>query len=542
MLSKADYVTPLDRSMFLPKASNTDIRKIIKHLNPHKAPGVDGIRAVDIMRLTDRIVDCITRLVNTSIATGRYPKELKTGIVRPIHKSGSKQDYGKYRPITILPVLDKIVEKFVSSKVQNFYSENNVLSSQQYGFQPNKSTTQLLSRFTDDVNLCLNEKKHAILVFIDYGKAFDTLRHDLLIERLENSGIRGNLLEWCRDYLDNRSYQVRVEDTFSDSVYITEGTAQGSVLGPLHYLTYVNNLNSVIKRCTVYQFADDTCLMAADKDVSVALKHIQEDFIAICKWSHDSGLVLNADKTKLIHICSSQNIDIDTEIVKVMAHSHDCLHSPNVQCTSSCSTIEQVTAHTYLGLVIDNRFNWSKHIDKTCNKLRAIMAKFYIIKCKVPFSVLLTMYKTLVESILSYGLSSYGRTFKTYLDQIYNIQYRLLKLIVPLKIKNKFTSDPYGLFKYCGVIPIHKKVELNLLIEQYFRTEIQVPKSHSITTRSITLKKLVKPKFNNDYGRRTSHYLIPHLINKLPVEIKNKITAKNIKNTLKKYFLNNINV
>lgn len=538
LLNKNDYVRPIDKSMFFPKATNSEIYKIIKHTNPHKAPGVDGIRALDVIRLSDRIVCAITRFVNASIATGRYPKELKTGIVRPIHKGGSTQDYGKYRPITILPVLDKIVEKFICGKIQKFYSGNAILSSQQYGFQPNKSTTLLLSRFTDDINNYLNAKKHVILVFIDYGKAFDTLRHDLLIERLDNSGVRGKLLDWCKDYLTNRSYQVKIGDMFSNGVNVTEGTAQGSVLGPLHYLAYVNDLNNVIKFCTVYQFADDTCLLAADEDPLVAQNLIQVDFTAICRWSHDSGLVLNADKTKLIHVRSSHNYYPGKESVKVVAHSHNCLHLSSMRCPSGCLDIEQVNEHTYLGLVIDNRFNWAKHIDKTCGKLRAVMAKLYVIKCKVPYDILLTMYKTLVESILSYGLSSYGRTFVTYLDQIYSIQYRLLKLLVPRKIKLKYSEDPMGLFKYCGVLPIHKKVEFNLLLEQFFRTEIQVLKSYPITTRSAICKKLLKPKFNNNYGKRTSQYLIPHLINKLPLEVKNKITQRNIKHILKKYFLN----
>lgn len=260
------------------------------------------------------------------------------------------------------------------------------------------------------------------------------------------------------------------------------------------------------------------------------------DFTEICKWSHDSGLVLNADKTKLIHVRSSHNYYSGE--IKVVAHSHVCLHTKNIQCTNKCINIEQVNEHKYLGLIIDNRFNWAKHIDIVCNKLRIVLAKFYIIKYKIPCDILLTMYKALAESILSYGLSSYGRTYKTYLDQIYNIQYRLLKLIVPLKIKNKYSEDPMGLFKYCGVIPIHKKVDYTLLMEQYFHEEIEVVKSHTIVTRSITNKLLYKPKFINEYGKRTSQYTIPQLINNLPINLKTEITQKNIKRTLKKYYLN----
>lgn len=542
LLSESEYENQVDKTIFYKTATDTKVLKILRKINSNKAPGVDGIRAVDIKRLSDRIVSAIARLINACVSTGTYPKELKTGIVRPIHKGGSVSDYGKYRPITILPVIDKIVEKYIGGMIQDFYQSHNVLSPTQYGFQPKKSTTQLLSRFTDDINTCLNDKKHVLLVFIDYSKAFDTLRHDLLIKKLENSGVRGALLNWCKDYLVGRSYLVRVGADLSDPVSVTEGTAQGSVLGPLHYLAYVNDMNNIIKHCTMYQFADDTCLIAADRDISKAQHQLQADFTAICKWSHDSGLVLNADKTKMLHIRSSHNYC--SKDVEILAHSHDCLHMPTdndiKMCTADCLKLQRVHEQTYLGLVIDDRFNWAKHVNKVCDKLRAILANFYIIKNRVTFPVLLTMYKALVESIVSYGLSSYGRTFKTYVEQIYNLQYRLLKLIVPRKIKQKYKNNPMGLFKYCEVLPIQDKIDFCLLNEQFFRTEIQNDIKYTIITKSMTKKKLVIPTFRNFYGKRTSQYLIPYLINNLPSEIRTKITPVNIKRVLQNYYLNKL--
>lgn len=138
-----------------------------------------------------------------------------------------------------------------------------------------------------------------MVVFIDYSRAFDTLRHSDLIKKLDNNGIAGNLLGWCSNYLEDRSYIVRVGNAVSDTIKVEEGTAQGSVLGPLHFITYVNELPNLIKNCEVYQFADDTCLLAAGATAEEALNQLQVDFDLLVKWSHDVGLVLNAEKTKV---------------------------------------------------------------------------------------------------------------------------------------------------------------------------------------------------------------------------------------------------
>ena len=186
-------------------------------------------------------------------------------------------------PITILPAIDKITEKYICRQIQQFYKANAILSTNQFGFQPKKSTSLLLSKFTDEVNEYLNDKKHVLLVFIDYSKAFDTLRHQKLIEKLENTGVRGPLLQWSKNYLENRMYMVKVGNSYSDRIQVNEGTAQGSVLGPLHYLAYVNDLNNLIKKCSIYQFADDTCLIAADRDINVAQSMLQNDLTLLNK-------------------------------------------------------------------------------------------------------------------------------------------------------------------------------------------------------------------------------------------------------------------
>lgn len=546
LLIKSEYKTPANVSMRLKAADSRSVKKIILSLNKNKAPGIDGIRAIDIKMLCKKIKSVISNLINLCIDTSKYPSILKTGTVRPIHKKGSRSDYNNYRPITILSTIDKIIEKYICKQIYEFYDKNKILTDKQYGFQPKKNTTQLLSAFTDSIHKHLNDKQHVLVVFIDYSKAFDTLRHDRLLECLHDSGIRGKLLDWCEDYLKDRKYIVKVSDATSDTVRITEGTAQGSVLGPLHFLTYVNSLSNILKKCEIYQFADDTCLVAIGRSVEEAQVLLQAEFDLLTKWSHDSGLVLNASKTKLMYISSSQNRS--TTLPKLTAHCHECLHkscSAKVIIPCRCESIDIVDTQKYLGLTIDNRLNWKEHINETCVKLRAILAKFSIIKYKIPHQTLLLLYKSLAESTIAYGLSSYGRTYKTHLDQIYSLQLRLIKTIVPYNIKKKYKNDYHQLFGFCKIIPVHEKVKLSLLTEEFFNENLKktrIVHENEMKTRSVTKAKLLLPKFKNLHGKRTLQYMIPHLINQLPISLKDTITHKNIKLKLKQHFLQNINI
>lgn len=537
LLNNFEFMKSQDRSMLFKKATPNRIIKIIKNLNINKSAGYDSIRVLDIKRIGDKIVNAIVKLINASVQQGKYPSDLKTGIVRPIHKKGKINDLSNYRPITILPVINKIIEKYICDQIHTYYRENDIISKAQYGFQSKKSTAQLLSNFTDEVNKYLNDKQHVILVFIDFSKAFDTLRHNILLKTLENSGIRGTLLDWCKEYLRNRSYCVKVGHNLSRHVNVTKGTAQGSVSGPLHYLAYVNDLENVITHCSLYQYADDTCLLSASKNLNLAVDNLQKDFTIMAMWAHDMGLVLNPQKTKVIHVHSSHISNCHP--FRIIAHSHDCLHNNLPEC--QCSSIDQVPYHTYLGLIIDNRFNWGYHVDSVCNRLRAILAKFSIIKRKIPYRILLQMYTALAESIISYGLTSYGRTFKTYLDKIYNLQIRLLKLVVPSSIKNKYRDNYAGLFKYCRVLPVQVRAEYLFLMDHFDNKDIQNPVKYNVNTRQAKSKLLQVPRKNNFYGRRTASFMIPTILNQIPVDFRDSLNNKGIKRKLKDYLIDLIN-
>lgn len=358
---------------------------------------------------------------------------------------------------------------------------------------------------------------------VDFSKAFDTLNFEKLYQKMEQNGIQGPMLELLKNYHTNRYNAVSIAGEQSDQIRTQYGTAQGSVLGPTEYLLYVNDMCNVFQHVSVYQFADDTCLISAHKDIIKAQSMMQEDFDTLCKWAHDLGLSINYSKTKLIYIHSPYKKA--ASLPMIVAHEHSCMHINNNAC--KCGKLEIVKEHTYLGLIIDHKFNWRSHVNLICNKLRAILSKLCVLKHKVPYRTLRLMYMSLADSVISYGLTSNGRTYKTYLNDIYNLQIRILKTIVPLKVKFKNKDNYHNLFHYCKVLSIFDKRDL-AIVTQYSSDMCKL----NTTKRLNTLRKLDYlptfeiPKCHNDYGERVWNVSLARILNKLPKHIVCKLENK----------------
>ncbi|KAG7304843.1 hypothetical protein JYU34_010230 [Plutella xylostella] len=319
----------------------------------------------------------------------------------------------------------------------------------------------------------------------------------------------------------------------------TVGTAQGSILAPLEYLFYVNDMCNIITEGSVYQFADDTCLVIAHKDLKIAERSMQKNYDLLCKWAHDAGLVINASKTKVVHIRSSHNTyDIQPSII---AHEHQCFHTKNTNC--NCISLEVVQQHKYLGLIIDQRFNWEPHVNHVCTKLRALLGKMAILKYKVPFNILRLIYMAMADSIIGYGLSSYGKTYKTHLEKIYKLQKSILKVIVPNKIMLEYKKNKINLFHYCKVLDIYDKLKLQTLIEEDCNKTFLKKKERPTRLRKLSYMPMYTlPRYNNTYGTRIWMYFLPDIVNELPNDLQNLYINSNIhkyKSKIKDFLVKN---
>ncbi|CAK1586673.1 unnamed protein product [Parnassius mnemosyne] len=489
----------------------------------------------DLKLVVDKVSPVIANIVNMSVKQHRFPNKLKEAIIRPVHKKGDRKVFSNYRPIAILSSIDKIIEKCITNQLGFYLQKNNILNECQHGFQRGKSTNTLLSKFTDEINSNLENKKFVVAIFYDFKKAFDTLDTETLLNGMDECGVGQPLNQWFRDYLTSRIFRVKVGDTLSEAHEVKCGVPQGSGCGPICYLLHVNSLCDVLQYSSAYMFADDLCTLRAGTNLVETCHLIQQDIDSVVKWSHDNGIVLNSDKTKFLIIQSPYMCYTDSS-PQMYSHNFECLHNGQNSC--QCEPIKKVDCVTYLGVKVDTNFSWSSHVDYICNKLRLLLSKFYHLSFKVPSATLKCLYFSLVDSILGYALDSYGLTFKIYIDKLEALQIRFLKLLVNKKTKDICKGDYTKLFKICKILPVSLKHKYLLALNNYnCRERTLILVKHGQGTRSKSAGKFVVPKVNNYYGDRTLKKRLPYFLNTLPEDIRREPVKNIFKNKLKQHLL-----
>ena len=242
----------------------------------------------------------ITYLYNLSILQSSVPLAWKVALVTPLQKDGDPTDTNNLRPISLLPLPGKILERLIHSQVMNYLESNNILSKHQGGFRNNHSTLDTIAKFTDDVYTAINSHELTLAVFIDFRKAFDTINHQILLKQLNKLGFDNNFTNWTKDYLTDRFQQTLANGIRSGPRRVTCGVPQGSILGPLFFLVYINDLSSAIKRSQLKLFADDTTIYYSSKNVIALQNVIQQDLLNVAQWCDSNALTINMNKTKLM--------------------------------------------------------------------------------------------------------------------------------------------------------------------------------------------------------------------------------------------------
>lgn len=550
-------------TIFMEQTNETEILNIIKNINSNKGAGFDGIRPVDIRKNAEIFAPIITNIVNSSLNENVIPNMFKTALVRPIYKNGNKTDYNNYRPISILPVIEKVLEEIVVRRMNDFLCRYKIISKQQYGFQKGRNINQLLGHFSSYINKCLDTKMHCLVLFVDFSKAFDTLSHAKLLDVLERVGIRGNCLEWIKNYLYCRKYRVKIDEHLSQEKDLHYGVPQGSKLGPILYLIYANEMIRQANCSKIFAYADDTAIIVAHNDLERAVENMQNELYNITKWCHDNGLIINANKTKLMHI---KQPHIPTCDINIKFHNNDCLHKKQLSTTFANDTcdkiIEVVGTYKYLGVMVDHNFNWKEHILNLNKKLRKVSYVLYHLNNCAPIHVTKQAYYSLAESYIRHGITAYGNS--SHCNTLQKSQDRLIKILM----KNKSANSPRNHLQYASTltqrytsvrqnqinyntpeetIKEFMKIQNIMTIKNIYKTTIikefedanfLEPISHSHNTRRRAEGRFKTPRFNNKYGKNSIEVQLPSILNALPMEIfslQNKIKRRK---NIKQFFLN----
>ena len=339
-------------SIYLSPIDENEVSLCIMRLRDG-CPGHDGIKPSVIKRCKDLIVTPLTHIFNMSIREGHVPDSLKRAYITPVFKSGDSKKFNSYRPISVLPSFSKVLERLIFKRLYQYLSSNAILSNSQFGFRQGLSTEMALITAIDFITDAIDKKETALGLFLDLRKAFDTVDKEILLNKLSYYGIRGNALSWFRSYLTNRSQSVKYFNTISNELGVNMGVPQGSILGPLLFILYVNDLPNILNGVKPIMFADDTTLFSSDKDINVAVDCLNQNLSRLSLWFKSNRLSLNVTKTNYMLFTTSPTIRSQDPVILI----------DNV-------SIKRVTNIKFLGVLIDERLNWSFHIDHICSKLR----------------------------------------------------------------------------------------------------------------------------------------------------------------------------
>ena len=430
-----DYLTNKQENSFrLNPTTPLEISNIIISIQLSKASGPNSIH-------TKLLKDCIhifsfilSILINKSFSEGSFPDFLKLANVIPIFKKNDKNICSNYRPISLLSNIGKIYERVFHTQLYNFFDDNNLFYQQQFGFRKKHSTEHALLSIVENVRNNMRNKTFSCGTFIDLEKAFDTVNHTILLDKLSYYGINGNALYWLRDYLSNRSQCVMLNES-SQFLPITCGVPQGSILGPLLFTIYINDMHKAVLNAIVYHFADDTNLLYSSKNIKTLRKSMNEDLRCIYTWLCANRLSINTDKTEFILFKPSK-----------------CKIEERFTLKLNGFTIFESKKLRYLGVILDNKLSWKYHIHELSKKLsRATGVINRLKENSVPTKALLSVYFAIFQSHLNFGLSVWGQAHEMYLQKIRSIQNKVLRKITNVEYDTHISE----IYKQANVLKLN---------------------------------------------------------------------------------------
>ena len=351
-----------------------EIYTIITNLKNTSSTGQDQIAVKPLKIVAQWIAPVLSILINHTFANGIFPDQLKVAKITPIHKSGDKTLLSNYRPISLLNTFSKIYEKAFLNRLYSFLNKNNIIQSNQFGFRKNHSTQSALISFIDMLTEKLDNNEYAVALFIDLSKAFDTVDHQILLNKLFKYGIRGKANDFVKSYLNNRMQYVDLNGTTSELRKIECGVPQGSILGPVLFILYVNDMHCCSHLLKLFLFADDTTILYSAKNVTDLYKIINNELKKLTIWFEQNKLSLNISKTTYMLF---KNHKLPLELPILLLNDNQI---PLVQHTK------------FLGVEIDNKLNWANHIKIIENKLSSILFIIKKIRHKLNTKTALKLY------------------------------------------------------------------------------------------------------------------------------------------------------
>ena len=497
--------------------TETEILSIVAELK-NSAPGHDDIPLSLIKEVVSILSPILCHLFNCSFSYGIFPDLLKIARVTPVFKHGDEYLADNYRPVSVLCTLSRIIEKLMLARLSHFCQNNNILTSSQFGFQSNKSTETAVMKLTNDI---LNEMDNNNFT-LDLSKAFDTVDHHILSRKLYNYGIRGTSLKWFKSYLCERKQFVKFGDEQSTLLLLKCGVPQGSILGPLLFLIYINDMINSSKLLKYILFADDSTLYASHSDLNYLVNLINEEIKHVHNWIQANKLTLNVKKTHYMifarcrkNIPSISNIKIGDEV------------------------LNKVDKTTFLGVTLDSNLNWKSHVQSMVQKMNKQCGILYHTRHKLNLVSLKLIYHTLIHPVITYCSLAWGGISNDQLKQVNIAHKRIIRTIAHLK-KYDHTSQTYKnleLLKFFDILKLRYALFVYRSLEdqndQNFRSRLVA--NYRLRNPSL----LVPPLMRSSQSQSSALYQCVGVWNSIPQNIRDKPSIACFKKTFKIHLMSN---
>ena len=523
-------------SFFMVPVTPEEVISVARSLKPKVSQGADNISS-KLMKLSiTAISEPLTHIINLSFTSGVVPKNMKLAKIIPIYKNGNEQLFNNYRPISILPAFSKLLEKVMHQRLYSFLEKNDILNVHQYGFKKKNCTIHPVIHFLKDIvqNNDKPTKDVTIGVFLDLSKAFDTVSHTILLRKLNYYGLRGLAYSWFESYLTGRRQYTTFKSCNSPCANTEYGVPQGSILGPLLFLIYINDLPSVT-RLNVLSYADDTTIYVSGDTIGNLFDLINNEIQKIYIWLCENMLSLNIKKTKyMIFSPKGTKIDDFQNTVKI--------NGENIERTgSSCAT----TSVKFLGIHIDDTLTWKIHIDKLYKTIARSLYALNKVKHFLPTAALRSLYFALVHSHLTYGIIIWGNGKSVY--KLFNLQKRAMRIITN-KSYRAHTEPLFSALKIPKVMDLYK-IHGSIFAHDYvnnhlpdsFQSLYRDPRNVHVGTRQNAQSYLYTTRPRTNFSKSSVYHMIASIWNGLSNELKTETNRNSFKRKIKFSIISNYN-
>ena len=512
-----DNTIPMSsKSLFFEPISPKEICEITANLKSSSTLNPIPIKFLKL--IMPQFSNILAGELNNCFQKGIYPSCLNTATVIPIFKSGSPEIITNYRPISLLPSLGKIFERIIYNRIYSYITKNGLVAKNQFGFIKGRSTTHANVKLNSNTIGSITDECFSISVFLDFSKAFDCVAHEILLYKLHRYGIRGAPLDLMKAYLSSRSQKVKYSDSFSKKTEVSVGVPQGSCNGPLLYLLYCNDLMSVINDVDVIMYADDTVLTITGKDIPDMVKTMNTCLATLQDWCNFNKLKINPLKSKAVIFSNRKYTDVPPIVI-------------------DGTIINYVNHIKYLGLNIDKKMNFSRHIAYLTSKLASISGISYKLGNKFDLHSAKLFYYSFVHSYLSYCVEVWGGNLIVYkYTRLHKLWEKILRNLFSYHVgssdinkicKDLSILDPLNIYKFYVMTLMYNILHNNVLPEIRFypkrnnyklRQEdefvVPFPRTNIVKCNFYyqmiliwnSLPNNIKTRDNNDSGNNIGHF------------------------------------